>query len=590
MKQQCNSQKKCRLFNHFYKNEDGAVILEYALIALPFLLMIFGIMHVGFLYWANLELENATNQASRLILTGQQPNESTFKTFICNNSTILHVQDCQSSLIVDVRQLSGNFQSIGSINFDPTDEDNEDQNSSYDSIPGDTVALVTAYYRWPNLTGFFRGGMSNGDHMLRSTVAMRTEAYTNVAAYQIPTSGTRSQLFRSGEKMVVPTTTTAVREGKLEVVMVLDNTGSMSGSKLEALKTAANSLVNLLYENTDNVNRLKIGLVPFSSSVRVTSGGDGTDIPWIDTAGNSSLHREDIDLPFGTSLFSLYGSGGITNRSWKGCVRARIDGYDITDEPPLSGETLWVPFFAPGVNSNANSYWNGPNGYFSNYRYLGQISQSPQIVQRNPANYSTTIANSNSGPNYLCPNGIIQPLTTDRTTIENAISAMEADGNTVIPTGLAWGWRVISNGSPYTEGVPYDEQDTVKAIILLTDGDNWISQYENGHNRSTFTSYGFATSGHLDDPTLAGRSYHQMLDAKVTQLCNNIKADKDGNENDRDILLYTIAFSVSSQNVINLMTNCASQPNMFYNTTSGTDLDATFQAIARDLNKLRISR
>lgn len=52
----------------------------------------------------------------------------------------------------------------------------------------------------------------------------------------------------------------------LEVVMVLDNTGSMSrNGKLDSLKTAATSLTNILFGDDDTAEFLKVGLVPFSA-------------------------------------------------------------------------------------------------------------------------------------------------------------------------------------------------------------------------------------------------------------------------------------------------------------------------------------
>src|SRR4051812_34118067 len=52
----------------------------------------------------------------------------------------------------------------------------------------------------------------------------------------------------------------------VEVALVLDNTGSMAGTKLTTLKTAANDLVDTLFSSTDttDANALKISVVPFS--------------------------------------------------------------------------------------------------------------------------------------------------------------------------------------------------------------------------------------------------------------------------------------------------------------------------------------
>src|SRR5664279_4600752 len=53
------------------RNENGAALLEFAIIAVPFLGLIFGMLEVGLIFWAGYELDNATLTASRLIKTGQ---------------------------------------------------------------------------------------------------------------------------------------------------------------------------------------------------------------------------------------------------------------------------------------------------------------------------------------------------------------------------------------------------------------------------------------------------------------------------------------------------------------------------------------
>ncbi len=77
----------------------------------------------------------------------------------------------------------------------------------------------------------------------------------------------------------------------LEVVMALDNTGSMASCsghnctpKIEQLKNAANKLVDILFGNDTTSEHVKIGLVPFSASVNV--GTDKLGKGWIDEAGS----------------------------------------------------------------------------------------------------------------------------------------------------------------------------------------------------------------------------------------------------------------------------------------------------------------
>lgn len=53
----------------------------------------------------------------------------------------------------------------------------------------------------------------------------------------------------------------------LEVALVLDITGSMAGTRLTDLKTAANDLVDLVIPDQPQVNRTRIALVPYSMGV-----------------------------------------------------------------------------------------------------------------------------------------------------------------------------------------------------------------------------------------------------------------------------------------------------------------------------------
>ena len=65
----------------------------------------------------------------------------------------------------------------------------------------------------------------------------------------------------------------------MEVALVLDNTGSMAGSKLASLKTAAKLLITTLESNKTDYADLKFALVPFSKYVNV--GVANAAAPWI---------------------------------------------------------------------------------------------------------------------------------------------------------------------------------------------------------------------------------------------------------------------------------------------------------------------
>ena len=84
---------------------------------------------------------------------------------------------------------------------------------------------------------------------------------------------------------------------KIEVVMVLDNSGSMAGTRMTALKTSANTLVGALFGAETTSSFVKFGLVPFTAAVNVGATNIGAE--WLDSAKLSPIHAEDIDIPAG---------------------------------------------------------------------------------------------------------------------------------------------------------------------------------------------------------------------------------------------------------------------------------------------------
>ena len=385
-----------------------------------------------------------------------------------------------------------------------------------------------------------------------------------------------------GKKNVdVDASTQVVRKiSGLEVVMVLDNTGSMSwGGKIGALKTAANDLVDILFGDETTPQYLKVGLVPFSAAVNV--GTEYKNAGWIDTTGQSSVHDDNFNFAGMSGVdnrFDVFDL--INNKDWNGCVEARPMPYDIQDTPPNGtvGDTLWVPYFAPDEPS-----WNGySNSYIWNDQ--AQSGWSAQQRQANLLKYNNTTINSD-GPHYNCKTTPITPLTNQRTVIEDAIEAMNATGNTNISFGMAWGWRVVSPGEPFTEGVAYDDKDYDKAIILLTDGQNVIGG-RNNHNRSSYGAYGYVKDGRLG--TTNANAAQSMLDERTKDVCQNIK-DAVADE-DKKIIIYTITFQLNDGPTKDMMRDCASDPEKYFDSVSNEELKKHFNAIASELSDLRLSK
>ena len=133
---------------------------------------------------------------------------------------------------------------------------------------------------------------------------------------------------------------------------------------------------------------------------------------------------------------------------------------------------------------------------------------------------------------------------------------MTPRGNTVLPEGLAWGWRVLSPTVPFTQGAAYNDKKWRKVVVFMTDGENDVSNGTNTLNGSVYTSYGYVTT------TLAKNRFgttntnlaEPALDTKLLTVCSGIKAKaemrpnpKNNNEMIPSIELYSIAFKAPSQ-------------------------------------------
>ena len=70
--------------------QDAAAAVEFALVAAPFLALLFAILETALVFFAGQSLEAAVTDAARLIMTGQAQNcrlhANDFKTAVCNRS------------------------------------------------------------------------------------------------------------------------------------------------------------------------------------------------------------------------------------------------------------------------------------------------------------------------------------------------------------------------------------------------------------------------------------------------------------------------------------------------------------------------
>ena len=128
---------------------------------------------------------------------------------------------------------------------------------------------------------------------------------------------------------------------KVEVVMALDNTGSMAASnKITELKRAASSLLDVLEKSSSDASAVKVGLVPFATSVRVRPM-DFRNASWIDfTSGDGS---ETVCQGGKKKICTDLSANDINKSTWNGCIQDRADPYNTTDQPVVIGTYTTMP-------------------------------------------------------------------------------------------------------------------------------------------------------------------------------------------------------------------------------------------------------
>ena len=274
---------------------------------------------------------------------------------------------------------------------------------------------------------------------------------------------------------------TAERAGGVEMALVLDISLSMQfpmgdgtgNDKEQALQAAAANMLTALYGSNITVPNLYVSVVPFAGAVNI--GNSHTS--WLDSAFTSSTFKGSVDN----------GNGG----GWRGCVEARQNGYDLTEDSPSTAP--FAPFYWPSTyqqySKTGGGYYLGDNEWSS-----GSITDTDSF---NQSNFGTQIP---QGPNLGCPHTTLLPLTASETTISNAIRsfALANPIGTVVVQGLQWGWFTLSpswqgsNGwnltTPGGAALPlnYAAPNNKKVIVLMTDGTTDVSGAE--------TFYGAANS------------------------------------------------------------------------------------------------
>jgi len=226
----------------------------------------------------------------------------------------------------------------------------------------------------------------------------------------------------------------------LEISLVLDVSGSMnSNSRLSNLKLAAKDFIDTMVANTTD-GKMSISVVPYATQV--------------------SLPDDLIDQ------YTTVGENPYSN-----CINFEAAEYNSASLSTLDTLERSMHFTPWGYsNRDMRTYYSSP-----------RLINSPVCDERASRE--------------------ILPLQKDATTLKNFIQNLSAGGNTSIDVGMKWGTALLDPSarpaiSAISTGIgasvpgdfsdrpaEYSDSDTIKIIVLMTDGQNTSQYYVDDDHR-----------------------------------------------------------------------------------------------------------
>jgi Flp pilus assembly protein TadG len=164
----------------FRRAKKGSAAVEFAMLAIPFFLLLYAVIDTSLVYFATQTLENGVSTAARQIKTGQAQASSMtqqqFRTLICNQISMLLA--CDSRLGIDVRR----FTSFGGVTLPAALDANGNLTGSYQFNMGSAgdIIVVRAFYAWPVLTPNFGQSLVNMNgnaRLLTAAMAFKNEPF-----------------------------------------------------------------------------------------------------------------------------------------------------------------------------------------------------------------------------------------------------------------------------------------------------------------------------------------------------------------------------------------------------------------------------
>lgn len=216
-------------------------------------------------------------------------------------------------------------------------------------------------------------------------------------------------------------------------------------------------------------------------------------------------------VPFSHHVYGTFNKSDILGQSgsgtWTGCTQDRKYPFNLQDGEPTSDN---------------NSKW-------------GQ-AQAPVHISSGCSGYSSN-------------NLVMETLSNDFDGLKNRLDLMTPYAWTHIALGVEFGFQMLSDNDTFEGGVSYDDEETQKFMVVLTDGAQTEPAFGPGSTRTVAQG-----------------------EANLEALCTNAKA--------KGITMITIAYDLDDNATTTRLKNCATDPDTnFFVASSGAAVAGAFDNI-----------
>jgi len=236
----------------------------------------------------------------------------------------------------------------------------------------------------------------------------------------------------------------------------------------------------------------------------------------------------------------------------------------IPDEP--TGQTIRVAYapYSSGVNAGglADAVTGGAAsaaGSACTFERLNDADQTTDFAPYGAAALRSMDDLPAGAPRAACPPARVLPLTDNKDVLKATVDSYSTAGYTAGHLGTSWTYYLLSPNWAGLYGadakpVNYDDEQTMKFAILMTDGE--YNTYNAGPNVTKSST-------------------------AAKDICAAMKSS--------GIVIYTVGFMLTDATAKDVMTTCASGVTKAYAADSGDALKAAFKDIAEDIVTLRLT-